>query len=132
LKEFCKKVFLRKKYTYISCVMYVCLCVCGFQWFNSVSEWVRKIIIINKSLALDNNHLPSLSLLQRSGVCSLFSATSVERRIKLLGVVRSVYVVEEGRKGGREEGGGRKGGGWGVTRGFWEWSGSGSRGRMRG
>jgi len=99
-----------------------------------VSEWVRKIIIINKSLALDNNNLPSLLLLllQRSGVCSLFSATSVERRIKLLGVVRSVYVVEEGREGGREEGGGRKGGGWGVTSGFWVWSGSGSRGRMLG
>jgi hypothetical protein len=72
---------------------------------------VRKIIIINKSLALDNNNLPSLSLLQRSGVCSLFSVTSVERRIKLLGVVRSVYVVEEGRKEGREGGRRREKGG---------------------
>ncbi len=71
---------------------------------------MRKIIIINKSMALDNNNLPSLSLLQRSGVCSLFSATSVKRRIELLDVVRRVYVVKEGRKEGREEGG--------VTRGF--------------
>jgi hypothetical protein len=75
---------------------------------------VRKILIINKSMALDNNNLPSFSL-QRSGVCSLFSATCLERRTKLWDFVRRVYVVEEGRKGGREEGGGegggRKGGG---------------------
>jgi hypothetical protein len=70
---------------------------------------VRKILIINKSMALDNNNLPSFSL-QRSGVCSLFSATCLERRTKLWDFVRRVYVVEEGRKGAREEGG--------VTRGF--------------
>ncbi len=99
-------------YLHISCV-HVCLYVCGFQWFNSVA-WV------SKSMALDNNNLASLSLLQRSGICSLFSATSLERRTKLLDFVRRVYLVKEGRRKG------------GLTRGFWEWSGSGSRGRMRG
>jgi hypothetical protein len=86
-------------------------------------------------MAVDNNNLPSLSL-QRSGVCSLFSATSLERRTKLLDFVRRVYLVKEGRKGWREGGRRRRrrrrreeGE---ATRGFWEWSGSGSRGRMRG